>query len=62
MFYVKVCCFCMKQKYLRTEKKLQNLRSFYKKMGALFAKMNYIDTTQSPYQKNIGGAMRIAEF
>ena len=28
-------------------------------MGALFAKMNNIDTTQSPYRKNIGGAMRI---
>ena len=31
-------------------------------MGALFAKMNIIDTTQSPYRKNIGGAMRIVFF
>ena len=31
-------------------------------MGALFAKMNNIDTTQSPYRKNIGGAMRIVFF
>ena len=31
-------------------------------MGALFAKMNNIDTTQSPYRKNIGGAKRIVFY